>query len=64
MTEHHMTFFAMFLLHLFAFEDKKDENRGVVNGLRNILYFFTRVVVIHFYPRYECFENRGVLSVL
>jgi len=39
MTEH-MTFLAMFLVLFFSFEDKKMKDKGVVNGSRNILYYF------------------------
>jgi len=31
-TEHHMKFFAMFLVLLFAFKENKLRDRGVVNG--------------------------------
>jgi len=42
MTEHHMTFLAMFFFTFFLLHLKTNKlrDRGVVKGLRNILYCF------------------------
>ncbi|RHN46201.1 hypothetical protein MtrunA17_Chr7g0239621 [Medicago truncatula] len=66
MMEHHLTFFTMFLVLSLHLKTNKMRFRGVVSGLRNILYCFHSSrcnshlsKIIQLYRCFECFLVRN-----